>query len=228
MKKRILSFILALVVMMSFTQVTSVAASGKFTYEKTDKSKTYKIKKGKIHEVWFFKRVIMPGTSAFEKKLNRLFLNESKKFMRGKGVMGSAKSSFGPGAVFYNTMIQKGTHYSDRFISVYSLNTYGLKNAIVYKSPGGYTYDRKTGKKIKKITDLTKERSFKKVRNTIKKKVEKTLGYKVDDYIDPMKEKDFEDTFFLTNKGNVSVGFASYTGMTAKYVIVTIKGRYAK
>lgn len=209
-------------------QAIVVQAAEKYTYKTEKDNKQVKGESCTITVKHYYKRVVLSGSSAAIKSINKQLKKYSDTFMsKVSGAFEYAEDdcNYRTENDTYNDYVtQKVSYLSKDIVSIvttYNWYAGGVSNVDTY----GYTFDLKTGKEIKKLTSVTKTTSLSKIKSTLTKKI-KEQQYDPSE-LDNMKATDF--CFYINSKGKVIVCFGPYElgygGWTKKY---TLSGKYEK
>ena len=213
---------------MTSEQAVVVQAATKYTYQTEKNNRKFTGDGGTITVKNYYKRVVLSGSSAAVKSINKQLKKYSDEFMANEsGTIDYAKEDcmYRTGNDTYNDYVtQKVSYLSKDIISIVTTSNWyagGVSNVSTY----GYTFDLKTGKEIKKLTAVTKTTSLSKIKSTLTKKIDAQQFDSSD--LKNMKATDFH--FYINSNGRVVVCFGPYElgwgGWTKKY---TLSGKYEK
>lgn len=203
-----------------------VQAAETYTYKTDKNNKTFKGDKCTITVKNYYKRIVLSGSSKAVASINKQLKRYSDEFMsKESGAFEYASEDCNNRTAddtYDDYVTQKVTYLSDDIISIQTTSNWyagGVGNTNVY----GYTFNRKTGKLIKKITSVTKTTSLSSIKKTLKKSIKaKQFDPKE---LDNMKADDFQ--YYINSKGKVIVCFGPYAlgygGWTKKF---TLSGKY--
>lgn len=179
-KKSIIMIAFAVVLFGSVKTDSCAASKAKVTYQKVDKSKTYKGTTNVKARI-YYKKVVLKGSTKAVKKINNAITADCNKFLKSQSVQSLheyAKEKAENGyyssekVVFYNYATSSVTYNKNGIISI-KIKTHwfagGVSNTDVY----GLTYSLKTGKRLY-LTDVCKG-SASSVKKTVLNKVKKDL-----------------------------------------------------
>ena len=226
-KKRTLSLMLVLCMALTMLFPVNAFASIGHTTKTIDKSKTVSGDKASIKVLHYFTYVVLEEDDAAVKKINKKLKSQSKYLADD-----SAATDYAVNDVKYIEEDAEYEDYTEQSIGYISENYVSVVQASGWYAGGvsnysisGLTFDLSTGKQIKKLTDVTKEKSLKKIKKGLKDQALEEDPYlsKADANaaINGKKAKDF--SFFINQDGDVVVCFGPYEmgygGWTRMYTI---------
>lgn len=223
--KHITGILLALALILSCLVIPAdkAKAAKNYTLKTIDHSTTVKGKKCTIDIKCYYTYVQFKGDSDVIKKINKGIRNVLPKNYKNykTDLLTYAKSDADEREDDdtyndYNT--QSVSFCNKKYASVHEYSFWyggGVSNV----NETGYVFDMKTGKRITKVTTLTKIKSLKSFKKALKKKIKKQdENYDISE-IDKMKSTEFQ--FYITKKGKVCVCFGPYDlgfgGWTKKF-----------
>lgn len=166
----------------------SAASKAKFSYEKVNKSKTYKGKMTMKANI-YYKKAVLKGSSKAVKKINKAITKDCNQFLKSsavKSLRSYAKETAASRTLAENYNVDtydmyaksKVTYNKNGIISI-KVTTYWFAGGVVNTDVYGLTYSLKTGKKLY-LTNVCKGSSSaikKTVLNKIKKDSESSTMY---------------------------------------------------
>ena len=190
------------------------AGTEKYDLKTIDKSKTYYGSKCNVRVENYATYVALKGDATAVKKINKKLKKQSKAFLKDKTIHGHAKdiidseyATADNSDTYYNYRIEDVGFSNDKVISVADYG-YWYAGGVSNIFESGAVYDLNTGKQIKDITLVTKQKDLDKLKKTLKKKIEKEgQGYDTSE-IDGMKATDFN--FYINKNGSVTICFGPY------------------
>ena len=200
------------------------------TYKRVDKSKTYN-GSCKVDVKNYYSRVVLKGDDPGIKKINKALKKMSDKFLKDGNVHEYASEQVRYGTYddsYEDYCAQSVTFVNNDVVSIFAVRRWyagGVSNTF-YE---GYVYSLKTGNRLKRITDFTKETNIKKLRKTILKKMVKAgeLEELAKPEINKLKANQF--SFVINKNGSVEVFFGPYTlGHGGWSTECTVAGKYKK
>lgn len=224
-------FAIAIVFMSRGVGENSVQAATGVTYEKIDHSKTFTGDGCTIRVENYYKYAQLKGNTKAIKSINKKLKKMAKDAMeKESGAVEYAVEDCNYRTVdesYSDHFVQKVTYLTKNTVSIQTMWLWyagGVSNSSVY----GSTYNLKTGKQIKNITEFTKESSISKIRKTIVKKALKSDSLlqkeAVENIVNKKKATEFE--FYINKNGNVVVCFGAYElGYGGWYRAFTLAGK---
>lgn len=202
-----------------------VQAAEAYSYKTVKDNQTYKGNKSTITVKHYYKRVVLNGSGEAIKFINSKLKSYSDKFMKDSAAFAVAKSDCKvkkKNETYKDYVTQKVTFLSDEVVSIQATSVWyagGVSNKNTY----GYTFDLKTGKRITKITSVTKSTSLDKIKSSLQKKIK---ADKLDaSVLEDKKVNTFD--FYIAEDGKVVVCFAPYAlNQGGNAVTYTLQGRY--
>ncbi|MCR5099113.1 MAG: hypothetical protein K6B14_09220 [Lachnospiraceae bacterium] len=200
--------------------------AAKKSTKKINKSKTYN-GSCKVKVTNYAKYVVLSGNDAGLKKINAALKKEATKFMKDSMVHEYASEQVRYGTyddTYMDYYEQKVSFMNDEVVSI-STGRYWYAGGVSNTFVGGVTFDLKTGKRIKDITEFTKEQDIKVLRKQIKKKIDaQKQGYETAEIL-KMKATQFD--FYINKSGSVTVCFGPYDlGFGGWSKTCKVPGRY--
>ena len=207
-----------------------------YYYKTVDHSKTYSGNMGTITLNNYYKRVVLKGDSAAIKRINKKLKSYSKQFLGTESaVAGYAASDVdnstwlkdsGGNFDYYDTCYSKVKFISDKYVSIMTTSHWfagGVSNDTI----SGFTFNLKTGKRIKNIKRFTKLKTLSGIKKKLISKIDADEnGYDTSEIAD-MKATDFN--YYITKKGNVMICFGPYDlGFGGWSKTYTLKGKLSE
>lgn len=220
MQKRLVAMLLACACTLTMGCLQgkeTVEAKVKYETKKIDHSQTFDGTYCSITVENYYEYVQLKGSSNAIKKINKTLKNIAVKTMENEsGAVENAaeecNDEYRTTDTTYEDYTSQSIAYQSKkvisFCSMYYWYAGGVANSGFY----GYVFDLKTGKQIKDITKVTKQKSLSKIKKTLVKKIlasdEYLLQSEVESIINSKKASEFD--FYLNKNGNVVVCFGPY------------------
>lgn len=211
--KKLLGFTLAFAMILGCFALPSkeAQAAKPYTTKKISHNQTITGKKCTIKVECYYEYVQFKGTKKAVKKINKALKPKNYEDYKSSAIASAkdAADEWDYDDTYMDYTAQTVSYYNTKknITSIYELSVWyagGVQNTF----ESGRTFNLKTGKEIKKITDVTKEKSLAKLKKNLKKAIEKKdEGYDTSE-IDKMKATDFH--FYITKKGKVCICFGPY------------------
>ena len=200
-------------------------AAEAYTYKTEKANKTYKGKKSTITVKHYYKRVVLNGSGDGVKSINNQLKKYSDSFMKKSATAEAANSDCKnrkENDTYQDYVVQKLRYLSDEVVSIQTESVW-YAGGVSNKTVSGYTFNVKTGKRITKLTSLTKTTSLDKIKTSLTKKI-KAAGLDAS----ALKDKTASNfNFYMEKSGKVVVCFAPYElNQGGNSVSYTLSGRY--
>ena len=214
-----------MLVILIFVSVAWTSQLGYVVAEKNSKPFVYKtlIKKKKIvgdkctiKVKQSYRYVQLKGTSAKIKNINKKLKKLAKEYMKDCGAFELAKEAadvnYG-GDEYFEQGTQAVSYLSDKIISVHIKEVYYVGFGG-HASETGVIYNLGTGKRIKKITSVSRIKKLSQVKVALIVKLEKKG---MESYVETLLNKKSTDfDFYINKKGNITVCINDYDPLVEK------------
>lgn len=206
-------------------QTVKAASEAGYSYKTETKNKTCKGKNSTITVKHSYKRVVLAGSGDAEAKINAQLKKYSDSFMKNTAAYEAAKEACKnrkENDTYKDYTTQKVTFLSDTLVSIETVNVW-YAGGVSNKTVSGYTFSLKTGKRVTKLTSVTKTSSLAKIKSSLKKKI---TAAKLDP--EALEDKTTANfSFYVAESGKVVVCFAPYElNQGGDSVSYTLSGKY--
>lgn len=248
MRRKILAMMIAVSMTIGFIPAAAVRAddpvsssgtenkwSKYYDIETIDESKTYEGKGCTISTEHYAKYVVLKGDTDAVKKINKALKKAAKAAMENNSInenaQYAAENADYEGEETFSDYTTSDISFMNKKVVSVAFLSYWYSGGVSNINEYGMTFDRTTGKQIKSIAKVTKETSIKKIKKTLKKKINKSdyafNDKDVEKEFDDMKASDFN--YYIMKNGKVCVCFGPYElgwgGWTKTFVLA---GKYQK